>query len=237
MTDLTDLLLDGMTTYGAITLGIALLLGALGTPVPTSFMVIAAGAFVRQGVINGQSTFLVGLGGAVIGDSLSYGLGRFAQGWVQRRLDRSSAWQIAYRRFDQGGALAIYLTRFLFMPLAIPANLIAGGSGYGYQRFLIYDAAGEITWLVLYGGIGYAFGSQWQTVSQFINDNSGYVVGITVVGMGTYCVYRYLRQRQGLVPAVPVARAWRSKTTNDGKFSNFCNGSAQNLENSPVYCR
>lgn len=234
---MTDLLLDGMTTYGAITLGIALLLGALGTPIPTSFMVIAAGAFARQGVINGQSAFLVGLGGAVIGDSLSYGLGRFAQGWVQRRLDRSSAWQNACRRFEQGGALTIYLTRFLFMPLAVPANLIAGGTGYSYQRFLTYDLAGEITWLVLYGGIGYAFGNQWQTVSQFINDNSGYVVGITVVGMGTYFVYRYLRQRQGLVPAAAVTRTWRAETPNDGKFSNFCNGSAQNLEIYPICYR
>ena len=94
MTGLSDLLLDGMTTYGTVVLGITLLLGALGTPVPTSLIVMAAGAFARQGVINGQVAFVAGLCGAITGDSISYGLGRFAQGWVQRRLGRSSTWQV-----------------------------------------------------------------------------------------------------------------------------------------------
>ena len=48
MHNLTDLLLNGMTTYGPVVLGITLLLGALGTPLPTSLLVVAAGAFAHR---------------------------------------------------------------------------------------------------------------------------------------------------------------------------------------------
>ena len=135
MTDLnlTDLLLNGMTTYGAAVFGLVLLLGALGVPVPSTLMVLAAGAFARQGTIDWPTALLIGLLGAVIGDNASYAMGRFANGWVQHRFGQTVAWQTAQHRFAQRGALAVYTTRFLFTPLAIPTNLIAGGSGGEYQ--------------------------------------------------------------------------------------------------------
>ncbi len=51
-------------------------------------------------------------------------------------------------------ALAIYATHFLFTPLGMPVNLIAAGSSYPYWRFLVFDVAGTLSWLVLYGGLG-----------------------------------------------------------------------------------
>lgn len=167
MTDLslTDVLLTGMTTYGSLGLGLGLLLGALGVPVPGTLMVVVAGASVQQGVIDWSAALGFGLVGAVCGDNLSYAQGRFFKKWVQRRLGQSAAWQTTRDKFEQYGALTVYLTRFLFTPLAIPANLIAGGSGYTFRHFLAYDVAGELTWLVLYGGLGYIFGSQGEAIS------------------------------------------------------------------------
>ncbi|MBN1994719.1 MAG: VTT domain-containing protein, partial [Anaerolineae bacterium] len=145
--------------------------------------------------IDWRAALLAGLLGAVMGDNAGYALGRFANGWIQRRFGRSSAWQTAQQRFAQSGAVAVYATRFLFTPLAIPTNLIAGGSGYKFQRFFTYDVAGEFTWLVLYGGLGYTFGSQWAVVSQAISNYTGYLVALAVMGLGIYCLRRYLRQR------------------------------------------
>jgi membrane-associated protein len=190
--DLTDLLLNGLATYGAAMLGIALLLGAVGMPIPGTLLVIAAGALVRQETMDGWTALLAGLLGAVIGDSASYAMGRFGAGWVQRRLKNSAAWQAAQAQFQQRGSLAVYATRFLFTPLAIPTNLIAGSSAYNFGQFFSYDVAGELTWLVLYGGLGYSFGSQWAAISQFVSDSTGYLVTATVVGLAVY----YLLRRQ-----------------------------------------
>jgi membrane-associated protein len=217
MTDLnlTNLLLNGMTTYGAVVFGLALLLGALGVPVPSTLMVLAAGAFARQDAIDWRTALPVGLLGVVMGDNASYAIGRFANGWAQCRFSRSPAWQAAQHRFAQRGALAVYATRFLFTPLAIPTNLIAGGSGYNFQRFFTYDVAGEFTWLVLYGGLGYAFASQWSIISRTISNYSGYLMVLVIIGVAGYFVAQYL------------ARSFK-------KFNNCCGDSAQNLHNCQV---
>lgn len=196
MTDLnlTDLFLTGMLTYGPLALGLALLVGALGIPVPGTLFVLAAGAFVRQGVLDLFTAAGLGLLGAVLGDSASYAIGYFAKGWVERRFGQSAAWQKARDTFERRGGLAIYLTRFLLTPLALPTNLIAGGSGYSFGRFLAYDVAGEFTWIALYGGLGYAFGSQWELINQFISDFSGLLVGLVALGAGIYFLIRRRRE-------------------------------------------
>jgi membrane protein DedA with SNARE-associated domain len=199
MHNLTDLLLNGMTTHGSVLLGITLLLGALGTPVPTSLMVVAAGAFAGQGLIDGQSAFVVGLTGAVLGDSISYSLGYFFGSRVEQRFDQSPARHATQQKFERYGELTIYLTRFIFTPLAVPANLIAGGSGYNFRKFLTYDTAGEITWLLLYGGLGYLFGGQWQTASQLVTDYGIYLTGLVIGGMAVYLFVRYWRRGQGVL--------------------------------------
>jgi membrane protein DedA with SNARE-associated domain len=184
--NLTDLFLSWLTDYGSLALGLILLLGAMGVPVPATLTLITTGALVQQGSIEAGSAAAFGLAGAVLGDSLSYMTGRLAKGWVQHHFGQSSIWQTAQQRFEQRGAWAIYLTRFLFTPLALPINLIAGGGDYGFRPFLTYDIAGEITWLAIYGGVGYFFGSQWDLINQQLSDYSGWLGGLIIVGIGLY---------------------------------------------------
>jgi len=207
MTDinLTELFLTGMLTFGPPALGVALLLGALGLPLPGTLFVLAAGAFVRQGVIDLWLAAGLGLLGAIIGDGGSYAMGRFAKGWVQRRFGQSQTWQNAQATFERRGGVAVYLTRFLITPLAIPTNLIAGGSGYPYWRFFTYDLAGEFTWIVLYGGLGYLFGSQWEAINQFISDFSGVLVGVVALGAGVYFLLRRRGRTASVAESVPTA--------------------------------
>lgn len=196
LTALSDLFLTWMVTYGASVLALALLIGALGVPVPGTLFVLAAGAFVRQEVLDISSALALGLLGVLIGDMLSYSIGYFARGWLQRRFGASASWQQAEATFHKRGGIAVYLTRWLLTPIAIPVNWIAGSSGYKFSRFLLYDAAGEITWLLLYGGLGYWFGSQWELISEFVSDFSGLLVGVAVFGVG---IYMWLRKQPSVV--------------------------------------
>jgi membrane protein DedA with SNARE-associated domain len=191
--NLTDFFLTGMITYGPLALGLALMLGALGLPMPIPLLGLAAGAFARQGLIDWKTLSALGLMGAVLGDSVSYAVGCFAGGWVQRWLGGSSAWQKAGDQFQQRGALAVYVTRFLLTPLAVPTSLIAGSSGYAFRRFLAYAVAGDFTWIALYCGLGYIIGSRWQAVSQNISHYLGWLGGAVVVGIGVYVLLRRLR--------------------------------------------
>ncbi len=190
---MSDYLLTQIINYGAPLFGLALFLGALGVPVGASLLVIAAGAFSQQALLSWPSTALAGLIGAVLGDIISYGIGRFAKVGVEKRFEKSSAWKSAQAAFDQRGALAVYLTRFLITALAVPINLIAGGSGFGFWRFLVYDFTGEVTWIFLYGGLGYMFGSQWEMVGEFLSNFGWFLVGVVVLGAGVYSAMRRAR--------------------------------------------
>jgi membrane protein DedA with SNARE-associated domain len=192
--NLTDFFLTGLITYGPLVLGLALLLGAMGLPMPIPLLGLAAGAFARQGLIDWKTLSALGLMGAVLGDSVSYAVGRFAGGWVQGRLGGSSGWQKAGDQFQQRGALAVYVTRFLLTPLAVPTSMIAGSSGYAFRRFLAYAVAGDITWIALYCGLGYIFGSRWQVISQLVSHYLGWLGGAAVVGIGVYFLLRRSRQ-------------------------------------------
>jgi membrane protein DedA with SNARE-associated domain len=194
--NLIDFFLTGMITYGPLVLGLALMLGALGLPMPIPLIGLAAGAFARQGLIDWKTLSALGLMGAVLGDSVSYALGRFAGGWVQSRFGGSSAWQKAGDQFQQHGPLAVFVTRFLLMPLAVPTSLIAGSSGYAFRRFLAHAMAGDITWIALYCGLGYVFGSRWQVIGPLVSHYLGWLGGAVVVGIGVYILLRRLRQNQ-----------------------------------------
>jgi membrane-associated protein len=192
LADLSSTILSWILVYGAVILFVAILLGAIGVPLPCTFLLLAAGAFVRQEVLDLTSVLAWALLGALIGDSLSYGIGRIARRPLLRRFGGSSAWRSAEDNLKRRGGVAIYLTRWLLTAIAVPTNLVAGSAGYSYTRFLLFGAAGEITWLLVYGGLGYAFSDQWETISDLISDFGGLLVGALIVVIGVVVLLRTL---------------------------------------------
>lgn len=192
--DLSGDILTYIITYGAVALGVTVFLAALGLPFPSTVFVLASGAFVQQGVLNFPSTLVVALLFVVTGDSLSFGMGWLLRGFLQKRFGGLVSWRNAEAYFQTRGGAAIFLTRCLLTPIAVPTNWIAGGSGYRPLRFVAYAAAGELTWLLVYGGLGYLFGSQWEIVSAFISDFSGLLMGLVMLAGG---IYWWLRRENG----------------------------------------
>lgn len=181
---MSEFFLTQIINFGAPLLGLIVFLGALGFPVGASLVVIAAGAFSQQGILDWYSAIVIGLVCVVIGDMLSYSIGYYAKGWAKKRFGNSPAWINASESFQNNAGWAIYLTRWLITAIAIPTNLIAGSSGYKFSRFLIYDVSGELTWLVVYGGLGYWFSSQWELVYDFISNFGGLILGLVIFSFG-----------------------------------------------------
>ncbi len=189
--DLSSLVLGWITAYGSPMVGLTLLIGALGIPIPTTLVVIVSGAFVRLQYLDIYSTPSLGLLGAVIGDIAVFAVGWLARPWIQMRFGASPFWIKSQAFFARRGGISIYLTRWLLTSLAIPVNLIAGGSGYPVGRFLLFDITGELTWIVLYGSLGYAFGSQWELISDFISNFSGMILGVLALAAGVYLLVKF----------------------------------------------
>jgi len=182
MNNISDLLLSGLITYGAPMFGLALMVAAIGLPFPSSLLVIAAGAFSRLGTLDWTYTAAMGLAGAVVGDSLSYALGHWGGKRVQSHFGSPAFWAKARSTFNRGSGLAVFLTRFLLTAIALPVNLMAGNS-CNFRKYLAYVIAGETLWIVLYGGLGYLFGSQWELVNDRLSDFGSMALGLAVLGL------------------------------------------------------
>jgi membrane protein DedA with SNARE-associated domain len=188
--DLGSLALGWIASYGSPMVAILLFVGSLGIPLPGTLIVVASGAFIRQELLDALSTPLLGYLGTVSGDLALYAVGYFASAKIENRFGQTSTWKSARSLFERQGGLAIFLTRWLLTALAFPVTLIAGSSRYRFQKFALFDFLGELTWFVVYGGLGYAFGSQWELISQFLSDFSGFALGGLVLGIGLYLLSR-----------------------------------------------
>ena len=193
---MSEFLLTQVINFGAPLVGLILLLGALGLPVGASVVLIAAGAFSQQGILSWPITAVIGLIGALIGDMLSFGMGHYAKEWVEVRFGNSPAWISARKSFQEKAGMAIFFTRWLVTAIAIPTNLIAGGSGFKFSRFMLYDVSGEIIWILLYGGLGYLFGSQWELVSNFLSNFGGLILGLVLFGFGIRQAFKRQQNKQ-----------------------------------------
>ena len=210
LSDLNNLPLSAIAASCAAVLGLVFLLSALGVPLPSTLFVVAAGAFIQQGVLNLYPTLGLSLVCVVLGDMLSYGMGRVLSRSMYARYGQSATWQRAEEYFTRRGGIAILLTRCMLMPIAVPVNLVAGSSAYPVWRFAAYDVTGELIWLLGYGAIGYLFGSQWESISAFISTASGPLVGVLIAGGGAYALIRWQRHPATgqLVPAersIPIS--------------------------------
>ncbi|MEI7770469.1 MAG: DedA family protein [Chloroflexales bacterium] len=190
LSDLSSSLLTMIVTYGAFALGAVVFLAAVGLPFPSTFFVLASGAFIQQGVLDLYSTVAVALICVVLGDTTSYGMGRLLRRIVIARVGETAPWRSAEAYFQRRGAISIFLTRFLLTPIAVPINLIAGSSEYAALRFVGFAAAGELIWLALFGSLGYVFGSQWEYVSDLVSNLSGVIVGLVLLGVGVFWLTR-----------------------------------------------
>jgi len=200
---MSDFLLTQIINFGAPILGLIVFIGALGAPFPGTLIVIAVGAFARQGLLPWQTTGLIALVCVVLGDSLSYAIGFYARGPVLQRFQESEQWIKAEETFNNWGGMAVVWTRFLLTGIAVPVNLIAGTSGFGIRRFFFYDLIGETVWIFGYGGLGYLFGTQWESVSNVLSNISGLSLGLVLLVIGVWLGIRRLKTIEARKTEVP----------------------------------
>ena len=200
---MSDFLLTQVINYGAPILGGIVFISALGIPLPATLIVIAAGAFSREGFLPWHTTGLVAWICVVIGDCIGYAAGHYVRGPLLDRFGRSDRWLQAETFFQRWGGMSVFLTRFLVTGIASPVNIIAGMGNISFRTFLIYDVTGEGIWVFGYGGLGYLFGQQWEVVSEFMSSFGGLILGILLLGIGAWLAKRRLKRIEDAKENVP----------------------------------
>ena len=186
-----DWLWDFWRSNAPLALALVLVLAGLGVPSPASLTIIATGALVRRGDAPLFSTAALATLASVFGSFISYEIARRGLGrWLEKKR-RKPAWAKAATRFEANAWNTIFFSRWLLTPLGLPVSYLAGGSKYPRTKFVSAAAAGSAIWVLIYGGVGYAFADSWQTAAA---KAKGYEIwigtGVVVVAIVAFLVAR-----------------------------------------------
>lgn len=133
----------------------------LGMLIPTTAVLLAAGALVALGALELRAVMAVSVLGAVFGDSLNYWAGRR---WGRRALESHYAqkYQDAIDRsqkiFERHGAKALVLARFVGLIRPFVAA-IAGASRMSHARFYAVEFFASALWAIPLVLLGMVFGA------------------------------------------------------------------------------
>ncbi len=152
---------DLFESYGLLTVFLAPLLENtlfLGALIPGTLVMLLAGLAANDGLISFWPAVLLGIVGAIIGDTISYGMGRYGWRWLgpESRLVRyaedmrepllgHSVWLVlSYHFAGYSRLVGPAAAGFLRMPL---------------QRWMLLDYIGVSIWVFAYMSAGYLMGA------------------------------------------------------------------------------
>jgi membrane-associated protein len=134
--------------------------------VPSESLVIVAGTLAGAGDLNVLLVILAASSGAIVGDNISYGIGKWVGKRTVRRLFRHER---AHRGFDwaeaqleQRGSYIILIARFI--PFGRTAVTFTAGytEGLPWHRFIRYDIVAGLVWGTYATMLGYLGGKQFE---------------------------------------------------------------------------
>jgi membrane-associated protein len=200
VSDLAAALLAWLVVYSYPVVGLTVLVAAVGAPLPSTAVVLAAGGIAADGDPDPLILTAVIVVAAVSGDLLSYGLARWGGGAVLDRLgpgvgltpDRLEPLE---RRFDRWGGLLVVATRCLLTGLALPTNLVAGAAGYPVRRFLGYAILGEAIWATGLISLGWWYGSNWVALLDYLDDAFTALTALAAAALLAIVLVRLLRSK------------------------------------------
>ena len=128
-----------------------LFLETLGLPLPGETLLITAALLAAKGVFNLPSLLITAWAASVLGDNVGFYIGRFGGrrfllrfgGGIGLTRQRIRKMEHFYQRF---GPQVVIVARFFAIARQLN-GLVAGSSGMGPWRFLIYNVLGAALWV------------------------------------------------------------------------------------------
>jgi membrane-associated protein len=194
---LTDQLLAAISMYGLPVFFGVIVIAAVGVPLPVTLALVAAGSFVELGEMHLWQVIVVGSLAAILGDQLGFAIGRWGGSRIEDRIckRKGGAERIAraHAFAKKWGAIGIFISRWLVTPLGPWLNLTSGMTGYPWRRFFLWDALGEILWVVLYVLLGKVFSGSVQALADVLGNLAWVLVGIIVAAILLWWIKRSLQ--------------------------------------------
>ncbi len=195
--DLTHLI----ASYGYLAVLLFVAVESAGIPVPGETMLftaaIYAGSTHRLSIIG---VILAAAVGAILGDNLGYWVGREGGYRLLRRYGpalhmNEARLKLGQYLFLRHGGKVVFFGRFIAVLRALAAFL-AGTNRMPWRRFLVYNAAGGITWATLYGLGAYALGEEVHRITGTVGK-----VAVVLAVMAVVAAFVFLKRNEARLEA------------------------------------
>ena len=169
--------------------------GLVITPfLPGDSLLFAAGTFTSMGLFNVAVICVLLSAAAILGDTLNYWIGNLIGPKIFHkenvRLLNKEHLHRAHRFYEKYGGITIVVARFIPI-IHTFAPFVAGISKMTYWRFLLYNVAGGVAWILSFTLMGFFFGSL-----EVVKKNFSLVILAIIVISVMPGVIEYLRQRR-----------------------------------------
>lgn len=168
--------------------------------VPSESMVIVAGALAASGDLSLPIVILAAWSGAVVGDNISYGIGKRAGEHTVKRLFRHEkahkGFDWAEKQLEERGSYIILIARFI--PFGRTAVTFTAGytKGLPWHRFIRYDVVAGGLWATYAAMLGYIGGKQFEEQPW-----KGIVLGLAIAFSVAFLI-EWIRHRRAKKPDV-----------------------------------
>ncbi|KAB2912312.1 MAG: DedA family protein [Hyphomicrobiaceae bacterium] len=188
-------LLSALLVYGYPILGLILLFGAIGLPLPTGLSAAVAGSLSALGRMDWLLAGAIAVLASIVGDMAAYAVGRagserFLQRWGRWLGYMSTRRARAEALFEQWGGATILLTRTLISHLSSVVSVLAGLHGYRIHAFLAFDLLGRIIWTAAYMTLGYTLAGSLDAATEFLKNVTGLLLSLTALAASTVIGWR-----------------------------------------------
>lgn len=199
--DQMKLLEPYLTAYGYPVMFIVIFVESFGVPAPGQTLLIASALLAAHGKLNIVLVLITALLAAVSGDSLGYWIGmqggrrlllrfgRYAR--VGRREIRKME-----RAFNHYGGWFVSFARF-FEVLRQVNGIVAGTMEMPFRRFLMFNGAGALLWVTVWGFGSWKLGTHMQGYAQ-LSEQAGsllFIGAIVLLLIALLVVNRHWRNR------------------------------------------
>ncbi|MGO4189946.1 DedA family protein [Pseudarthrobacter sp. TAF60_1] len=155
----------------------------VGFVIPGETAAVLGGVVASRGEVQLPAMMTVAVVAAILGDTVGYEVGKHlgprlvkSKAMTRHRIQIKKAQDFLRRR----GGWAVFLGRFVaFFRAVMPA--LAGTSRMPYGRFLLFNAAGGLTWGIGFVLLGYLAGNSYEAVAKAAGRDIAVVIAAVAV--------------------------------------------------------
>jgi membrane-associated protein len=185
----------GQWTYMILFVIIFCETGLVVTPfLPGDSLLFVAGTFAALGSLNLTWLLVLLSAAAILGDTINYWIGNYIGPRVfqmeNSRIFKKEYLDRTHQFYEKYGPITIVIGRFVPI-IRTFAPFLAGVGSMTYGKFLTYNVAGGVLWIVLFTMGGYFFGNL-----PIVKKNFTFVIFAIIIISVMPTVIEYFRQRK-----------------------------------------